>query len=92
MCGPVPIIISYSNLIQCTNLSNAYKMLSALITGLCYWMNLVTTEIHIDFETVEEAEHYEGDYEALVTHTESAFTVEVLLYLQWNVCKSHVNS
>ena len=34
-------------------------------------IDLVSTEVHTEFETVEEAEHYEGDYEAPVTHTES---------------------
>lgn len=37
-------------------------------------IDLVSTEIHTEFETVEEVEHYDGEYDAGVTHTGEAVT------------------
>ena len=37
-------------------------------------IDLVSTEIHTEYETVEETEHYDGEYEAGVPHTGEPIT------------------
>ena len=37
-------------------------------------IDLVSTEIHTEYETVEEVEHYDGEYDTGVTHTGEAVT------------------
>lgn len=39
-------------------------------------IDLVSTEVHTEYETVEEPEHYDGDYEAAVTHTGESVSSE----------------